>query len=61
MIRTFVTARHVRKLSHILLMVVLGGGCSEYLATTHIVEEVGNLFENFNGGTHVDPGKTLCC
>jgi hypothetical protein len=43
MIRTYMRGKHVRKPSHFLLLVVSGGGCSEYLATAEFVEEDDNL------------------
>jgi hypothetical protein len=51
---------HVRKTINFLF--TLSGGCSsEYLATAAFVEEVDHLFDTFNGGTRVNPGKTLRC
>jgi hypothetical protein len=49
---------HVRKPTNFLFNILSGGYCNEYLATAALVEEVGNLFDSFNGGMHVDPGKT---
>jgi hypothetical protein len=37
------TVKHVRKPSHVLLMVASGWDCSKYLATTQFVEKVDNL------------------
>jgi hypothetical protein len=34
---------------------------SEYLTTAAFIEQVDNLFDSFNGGTRVDPGKRVCC
>jgi hypothetical protein len=51
---------YVRKPTTFLFNVLLGGCYSEYLATAAFVE-VDNLFDSFNGGTCVDPGKTLQC
>jgi hypothetical protein len=55
------TVKHERKPSHLLYMDVSGGDYSEYLATAQFVEEVDSLFDSFNGGTSVDPGKKLRC
>jgi hypothetical protein len=48
---------HVRKTNNFLFNVLSGGCCSDCLATAAFVE-VDNLFDSFNGGTHVDSGKT---
>jgi hypothetical protein len=52
---------HVRKPINLVFYLRLGGCCSEYLATATFVEEVNNLFDNFNGGMCFDLGKTLRC
>jgi hypothetical protein len=50
---------HVRKPTNFLCNVLSGECCTEYLATATYVEEIDNLFDSFNGGMRVDPGKTL--
>jgi hypothetical protein len=41
-------------------MALSGGLSRRHLATAVFVEEVDNLFDNFNGGTSVSLEKTLC-
>jgi hypothetical protein len=52
---------HVRQTINFLFIFLSEGCSSEYLVTAAFVEEVDHLFHSFNGGTHVDPGKTLRC
>jgi hypothetical protein len=52
---------HVRKTINFLFILLSGGCSSEHLATAAFVEEVDHRFDSFNGGTCVDPGKTLRC
>jgi hypothetical protein len=51
---------HVRKPTNFLFNILSGGCCGQYLAIAVFVGDVNNLFGSFNGGTCVDPGKTLC-
>jgi hypothetical protein len=46
--------------TNFLFNVLSGECCSECLATAAFIK-VDNLFHRFNGGMHVDLGKTLCC
>jgi hypothetical protein len=50
---------HVKKPTDFLFSVLSGECWSEYLATAAFDQEIYNLFDNFNGGMHVDLGKTL--
>jgi hypothetical protein len=52
--------KNVRKPYQFLLM-LSGGGCSEFLAMAEFIEDVHNLLESFHGGSLVDTLKTLCC
>lgn len=47
--------------AHSFFNVLSGVCCSLYLATAAIVERLTNLVDSFNGGTRVNPGKTLSC
>jgi hypothetical protein len=53
--------QHIRGSTDFFFHVHSGGCCSEYLATAAFVEEVDNLNDSFNGGTRVEPEKTLRC
>jgi hypothetical protein len=59
-IRTNVVVHHVWKPTDFLFNVLSGDCCSEYPATVALVE-VDNIFDSFDGGKCVDPGKTLHC
>jgi hypothetical protein len=51
----------VRKANYVLFIVPSGGFYSDCLLTAEFVGEVDNHLDTFNGGTPMDPGKTLRC
>jgi hypothetical protein len=51
--------RHVRELTTFLFNILRRGCCRDYQPADAFVEEAGNIFDTFNDGTCVHPGKAF--